>query len=98
MFFERLGFDKCLRKLSYGVRRVYTMIVVIVGWVFFRADNIGVALNYIKNMFGFNFSGFAIDRVVIKMTYFYFFMFIIAILISEPVYKVVVKKQDVEFL
>ncbi len=33
------------------IKSVYTLLVVIVGWVIFRADNIGYALSYIKNMF-----------------------------------------------
>jgi alginate O-acetyltransferase complex protein AlgI len=32
---------------------VYTMLVVMIGWVFFRADTLGGAVGYVKAMFGF---------------------------------------------
>lgn len=35
-------------------RWIITMLIVIIAWVFFRADTIHDALNYIKAMFGFN--------------------------------------------
>lgn len=53
---ERLGLNKILEKIPRVFRHIYTMLVVIVGWVFFRADNIKVALNYIRSMFSFHFS------------------------------------------
>ena len=48
------GFTKKLEKLS----RVYTMSVVILAWVFFRADNITAGANYIGSMFGIGAAGF----------------------------------------
>lgn len=44
---------KCLKKLRI-VNIFYTNLVVIIGWVLFRADNIECALNFIKNMFTYN--------------------------------------------
>lgn len=38
---------------------IYTMLFVILGWVLFRADNIGQAVCYVKTMFGLRASGFA---------------------------------------
>ncbi len=35
------------------VKHVYTILIFVVGWVMFRADNMSYAWNYIKNMFGF---------------------------------------------
>ncbi|MBQ9201562.1 MAG: MBOAT family protein [Bacteroidales bacterium] len=34
------------------LQHVYTILVFVVGWVMFRADNMGYALSYIGNMFG----------------------------------------------
>lgn len=42
------GFTKKLGKLSY----VYTMLIVILAWVIFRAADLGSALRYLGNMFG----------------------------------------------
>lgn len=34
------------------LRHIYVVLVVIIGWVFFRADNLSVAIDYLKVMFG----------------------------------------------
>lgn len=48
------GFAEKLGKFSH----VYTMLVVILAWVIFRAPDLGSALQYIGNMFGVGASGF----------------------------------------
>lgn len=49
---EKLGFDKILNK-SRLLGHVYTLLVVVVAWVFFRIEVIDDALNYIALMFSF---------------------------------------------
>lgn len=39
------------------IRWAITMVIVLIGWVIFRADNITYAGKYIASMFGFGFSG-----------------------------------------
>ncbi len=48
---ERTGWGKRLEKLPRVVRHMYTLLVVTVGWVFFRADSLAQGLTYIKAMF-----------------------------------------------
>ncbi len=38
-------------KIGYA-QHVYTILVFVIGWVFFRADNLSYAVQYIQNMFG----------------------------------------------
>jgi len=38
--------------LQYLFKRGYTLLVVLLGWVFFRADSLTYAVNYIRAMFG----------------------------------------------
>jgi alginate O-acetyltransferase complex protein AlgI len=47
---ERLFLGKWLAKLG-KVSVIYTFPVVVMGWVFFRAEQIGPALSYLKHMF-----------------------------------------------
>jgi alginate O-acetyltransferase complex protein AlgI len=49
---ERLGFSKILARAPVAFTHVYTLLVVIVGWVFFRADNLTYALLYLESMIG----------------------------------------------
>lgn len=49
---ERLGFEKILVRLWAPLRHFYLLSVVMITWVFFRADSVPVALNYLAVMFG----------------------------------------------
>ena len=52
---ERLGLGRLLKRLPRLIARCYTMLVVLTGWVFFRADDLPEACRYLKNMFSFDF-------------------------------------------
>ncbi|MCQ2544294.1 MAG: MBOAT family protein [Lachnospiraceae bacterium] len=61
---ERLGFSKVLNKLPKAFRHIYSVIVVMFGWILFRAEGLKNALIYIKDMFvlhGDDFRNFAIE-------------------------------------
>jgi alginate O-acetyltransferase complex protein AlgI len=49
---ERLNIIKLPSKLK-GLSRVYTLLVVIIGWVFFRAENLEYGIDFIGKMFSF---------------------------------------------
>ncbi|WP_417603124.1 MBOAT family O-acyltransferase [Owenweeksia hongkongensis] len=51
MIIERMGFGKILSKIPVILQRFYTLVIVIVGWVFFRAETLSEALTYVKTMF-----------------------------------------------
>ncbi len=48
---ERIGFDRVLERLWRPVQHVYTLLVVCIGWVFFRAEDLQAALLYLRKMF-----------------------------------------------
>ncbi len=48
---ERLGLKKILQKTGKPLRHLYTLLVVMVGWVFFRADSFDKAIAFIGKMF-----------------------------------------------
>lgn len=50
---ERLGVKQILNKIPSLFRYVYTILVVMIGWVFFRADTFDKAYYFLKAMFGF---------------------------------------------
>jgi len=52
LIIERVGFGKFLEKLWSPIRHFYTLFVVLISWVFFRADDLPYALSYLKTMFG----------------------------------------------
>jgi alginate O-acetyltransferase complex protein AlgI len=50
---ERLGLGTLLKRTAPAVRHIYLLVVVMVGWVFFRADSLPAAMAYLGAMFGF---------------------------------------------
>lgn len=53
LYFEKIFLKKILEKLPKVICNLYTMIIVIIGWVFFDSNNLRSAVDYIKVMFGF---------------------------------------------
>lgn len=51
MMAEHAGLKKMVERLPTAVGHIYSLVVVLVGWVLFRADSIGQAFAYIKSMF-----------------------------------------------
>ena len=49
---ERIGLQKAMAGLPRPFRHVYTVLVVMVGWVFFRCDSFTQALHYLAAMLG----------------------------------------------
>lgn len=50
---ERIGFKKVLDKLPKFVGRIYTIFVVLIGWVIFRSPDMAFAIRYIASLFNF---------------------------------------------
>ena len=49
---ERAGFGKVVKRFPKVVGNLYLMLFVVIGWVLFRAPDLGYAWAYIGNMFG----------------------------------------------
>jgi alginate O-acetyltransferase complex protein AlgI len=53
MVVERLGFDRVLAWLWLPLQHAYTLLVVMIAWVFFRAETLPQAVSYLGRMFSF---------------------------------------------
>lgn len=51
---EKAFLDKILNKIWLPLRHIYLVLIVMIGWVFFRADNFSYAFDYIGILFGAN--------------------------------------------
>jgi alginate O-acetyltransferase complex protein AlgI len=49
---ERAGLGAALKRLPAVVGQLYTLVMVMLGWVFFRANDVPTALKFIRTMFG----------------------------------------------
>jgi alginate O-acetyltransferase complex protein AlgI len=77
---ERSRFGNILNKLPFPFQYAYTLFIVIMAWVLFRADNLLYAMDYYKALFGFGESvsdPFLLHRIITRETA---FIFIIAVL------------------
>lgn len=50
LMLERFGLGRVLERLPVPVRHIYALAVVMVGWVFFRAENLPAALAYLGGL------------------------------------------------
>jgi alginate O-acetyltransferase complex protein AlgI len=53
LIFERLGLARLLARVGRWLAHTYTLLIVIIGWVFFRADTLPRAIGYLRAMAGF---------------------------------------------
>lgn len=79
---ERLALKNILPKL-FIVNRIYTLLVVMIAWVFFKSANIDFALEYIGRMFGSSQHAGAIPTsYTMYLTIDFVVLFVIALLLS----------------
>ena len=99
---EHLGLKNVLKKLPKVLCKVYCMLVVIIGWVFFRSDNLDYACRYIWTMFGGTSTGTTVDLhpgIAAFMNNFsieVLVMIIIGVVLSTPVMRWVLDKSRIE--
>src|SRR5574344_683966 len=53
LIIERLFLGKILDRVPVFISRFYALFIVLIGWVFFRADSLSHAISYLQVMFGF---------------------------------------------
>lgn len=98
VFLEKMFLGNVLKKTPKIISNLYTMLVVIIGWVFFDIYKFGEAVNYIKVMFGVGENSF-IDNAAIYYMYTNAIVLILAIVCATPIIKKVIenikKKQSV---
>lgn len=75
-----------IKKLPKCITRIYTLLVVCVGFVMFRADSIGAGLFMIKQMFtGFSFGSQTMSFALQQMTPWFLVMVVIGIIGMAPI-------------
>ncbi|MEM7104538.1 MAG: MBOAT family protein [Bacteroidota bacterium] len=87
---ERIGLGKFLERIPGIFQYIYVLIVVMVGWVFFRAENFDYALGYLGAMIGIAetplyYANYFLDKEVILALF-------AGILFSTPIYPFVERK------
>ena len=75
-----------MRRLPKALGHIYTMLVVILGFVLFRADTISYGFGYIGRMFtGFDFSPSALSIALTQLTPWFLVMLLAAVIGCAPI-------------
>ena len=80
---EKLGLKKLLSHLPLFFGRIYTLFMVVIGWVFFEINSPVSVKDYLKAMFGLNDAGLY-TRVSLFMGMEYLVLFVVAIIACTP--------------
>ncbi len=88
MVIEKLGFDKLLNKLWKPIQHIYTLFIVMMAWVLFRADDFTHAWNYFKSMFTYTDVYVNIDILHIFLNREVYIVLVIAIISSTRLWVV----------
>ena len=86
LFLEKFALKSVLEKLPDSIKHIYTMLLVIIGWLFFASEDLGFAVEYLKVMF-FISGNAVIDNAGIFYLYTNIVMMIILFVFSTPVIK-----------
>ena len=77
---------KILNKLWKPLQHAYVLLIVMIGWVFFRADNFAYSFQYLKAMFGIDGQSFIDDNTMLYV-HEYIIVFLIAFIAATPILK-----------
>lgn len=80
---ERLGFTNILEKAWIPFRHIYVLFVVMIGWVFFRAENLSLAFTYLSSLSAMVDEGKSLDHYMDKHN---LTVIIAACIFSMPIY------------
>lgn len=84
LILERGRFGAWLERIPGCLRRVYTLVVVLVGWVFFRCETMAEAFTYLKAMFSFQFSHYNVLEILECLDREFLFLFVLSVVGSMP--------------
>ena len=85
LLLEKFFLREKLEKLPKPISHIYTLLVVLIGWVFFMSPNITTAFTILGKMIGIGATTFANNQAKFMLKS-YFILFVLAILLSTKVY------------
>ncbi len=86
LLIEKFILKSFLEKVPDFIKHTYTMLLVIIGWLFFASEDLGFAMEYLKIML-FMSGNAIVDNAGIFYLYTNLIMFIILVVFSTPVIK-----------
>ncbi|KAF5090990.1 Peptidoglycan O-acetyltransferase [anaerobic digester metagenome] len=84
LFTEKVFLNRLLEKLPTFIQHTYTLLLVVIGWVFFASPDMGFALSYLQVMF-FTTGASLIDATGLYYLYTSLILFIVCGICSTPI-------------
>lgn len=91
LMLEKFILQKHLKNIPNIFKHIYTLIIILVGWIIFRSDNLTICFNIIKNLFNFNITTLGLENARIYLETYYVYL-ILAIIFSIPIYPYIINK------
>ncbi len=91
LMIEKVFLLNLLKKLPAAIGHLYALLMIMIGWVIFSIEDIGLLKEYLFNMFGLNNNVF-IDSIAVYYLRDNMIMLIILFLASTPIGKIVYDK------
>jgi alginate O-acetyltransferase complex protein AlgI len=92
MILEKIGFDKILKKFWFPIRHIYTIFVVMMAWVLFRANDFYHAWGYFKALFSYQDVSSNFDILHIFLNNEIYIALVIAVLSSTRIWVIFYEK------
>ena len=96
LILEKYVLHQLLQKIPAVIRHITTLLIVLVGWVLFRANNLEHALSYLSCMIGRNGTPGDLNYFLVQMINYAAF-WIIGLIAVTPLFKTLTTKLNVRF-
>ena len=90
---ERAGFGLILKKIPAVLSWLYTMFVVVIGWVLFKLEDLNDALAFFKRLFNFG-ASHELSSISLYLNSERILIIILAIIWSSPLFRILKKVLD----
>ncbi len=91
LILEKFVLKNILKKTPDFLKHIYALLIILIGWVLFRVENMSQFFDIIKTMFSFDLNSTSLMEARIYLETYYVY-FILAILFSTNVYYVICDK------
>ncbi len=91
LILEKYVFKNILEKIPNVLRHILTLLIILIGWMLFRLEDLSIFKEVIIAMFNFNFTTLALSEARIYLETYYLY-FILAVIFSTPIYYVICEK------
>lgn len=94
---ERLFLGKLLEKLWWPLRHCYALLVIVVGWLFFRVENLSYSFFLLKILFGIQKTTTSVYSVQTFLNLENSLILVISIVLSVPVFPKLLSRYSLDF-